>query len=322
MHEMGVSIIICTHNGEETLPKVLDAVTTQDTENQYEVIIVDNNSTDRTSEIAKQYHECSPGIVNVIYEEHQGLIHARRAGVTVAKFPLISFLDDDNIVESKWVQKCCDFFSNPGHSHVGAVGSNNEAVFDTTEPDWFQTHQAYFACGPQGKKTGPVGFMRPFVFGAGMTGRKDLILKAMESKAFLTGRSKDSNLLLSGDDSEISMKIMLQGYSLYYFDDLHLKHLIHKSRLTKSYLEDVIIGVQSTTVLSIYYFLKIIKKEFLYNRLTLFLFASLILLVSPIRIMQVLFKTGKFSTEPYFHAVGLFKGYFYFWDEIELIKKY
>jgi len=95
---MRVSVVIPSYNEEKYLRQCLKSLTEQ-IEKADEIIVVDNNSTDKTSEIAKQFG------AKVIKEKKQGMIFARNRGFDEAKYEIIARCDADTILPKDWIKK-------------------------------------------------------------------------------------------------------------------------------------------------------------------------------------------------------------------------
>ena len=90
-----ISIVIPSYNRSDLLKKILDAVTEQTlSEEQFEVIVVDNNSSDDTKQVVQSYNEKIKGLKYVL-ETKQGACHARNRGIQEATGEYTAFLDDD-----------------------------------------------------------------------------------------------------------------------------------------------------------------------------------------------------------------------------------
>jgi glycosyltransferase involved in cell wall biosynthesis len=103
---MNVSVIIPAYNEEKYLRKCLESLRGQ-IEKPDEIIVVDNNCTDRTAEIAK-----SSGAI-VIEEKNQGMIYARNAGFNAAKYEILARTDSDTILPKDWIIKVKKAFADP-----------------------------------------------------------------------------------------------------------------------------------------------------------------------------------------------------------------
>ena len=111
-----LSIIIPAYNEERCLEACLDAIAEQ-TDAPDEVIVVDNNSADRTAEIARSYK-----FVKVVKETRQGRVHARSRGFDTARSDIIARIDADTIVPPDWVARIRRFYEDPTHAAVAWTG--------------------------------------------------------------------------------------------------------------------------------------------------------------------------------------------------------
>ena len=103
---MKVSVIIPAYNEEKSLGQTLDAVMVSDY-HDFEIIVSDNGSVDKTSEIAR-----SKG-VKVVSEKRKGTLWAREAGRKAATGEILVFLDADCLPEKTWLSKGVKHFENP-----------------------------------------------------------------------------------------------------------------------------------------------------------------------------------------------------------------
>lgn len=103
-----VSLIIPVYNSHNYLPKCLDSVLNQKTKYKYEVICVDDGSTDNSLEILKVYKERYPQILNVVSQKNTGIAGARNKGITHAKGEYIGFIDNDDTISIDFVEKVMD----------------------------------------------------------------------------------------------------------------------------------------------------------------------------------------------------------------------
>ncbi len=197
----------------------------------WEVIVVDNASTDNTAEVARRSWTRNEVSLKIFHESNPGLSNARSRGLKETSYSVVSFIDDDNWVENQWVQKVHDWFAED--DKIGLLGGRGEAVFEGERPEWFTIKQRSYAVGPQAKQTGQVNGA---LYGAGLTIRKIVWehLKSSGFKFILSGRKGKS--LTSGEDSELCSAVKLLGYQLFYDEDLHFYHFMPKERLNWPYL--------------------------------------------------------------------------------------
>jgi glycosyltransferase involved in cell wall biosynthesis len=106
MNPPTISLIIIAYNEEKVLAKCLDAIAKQ-TLAPYEVILVDNNSTDRTAAIANSYP-----FVKVVNETTQGMIPARNRGFAEATGQIFARIDADTVINKKWVAVLSTMFDD------------------------------------------------------------------------------------------------------------------------------------------------------------------------------------------------------------------
>jgi len=252
MSENGVSIIVCCYNSslriEETL-KYLAAQIVNDI--TCEIILVDNASTDNTSEVARSvWAKIQPNDItlNIVSELQPGLSNARLKGISASGFEFLVFCDDDNWLDANYAQNVYKLFTT--NLDVGIIGGWGTAQFEdeSVKPFWFDTFYHGYAIGEQAGKEALVDN----VYGAGMAIRKS-VLKTItgEYPMFLNDRKKQE--LSSGGDSEICYRARIAGYKILYTPQLTFKHYITTNRLTWHYLKKLHIGfAKSFVVLNLY----------------------------------------------------------------------
>ncbi|MEC4819584.1 MAG: glycosyltransferase family A protein [Scytonema sp. PMC 1069.18] len=102
MLDTQISAIICTHNRETYLGAAIDSLLTQDFNGNFEVVVVDNGSSDRTREVVEQRSH-NPRI-KYVFEPVIGLSVARNTGARVANANILAYLDDDAEASLHWLQ--------------------------------------------------------------------------------------------------------------------------------------------------------------------------------------------------------------------------
>lgn len=242
-----VSIVVCCHNSRTRLPQTLQALASQQgmSGNGWEVLVVDNASTDGTGDFAVNlWRELGmPCAMRVVAEPRLGLINARFAGIAAAAYEVLSFVDDDNWVSPNWCATICRLMAE--HPELGVIGSNNSAAFDAGQdvPSWFPRLAHGYAVGRQAEKSGFLTDSMPRVFGAGLTVRA-AALRELISLGFtpiLAGRS--GTRLSAGDDTELCYAVGMRGWRMWYEDALRLSHYMPSNRLTDDYASRLFDGL-------------------------------------------------------------------------------
>ncbi|HIK08361.1 MAG TPA: glycosyltransferase family 2 protein [Trichormus sp. M33_DOE_039] len=108
MNNMQISAIICTHNRDNYLGAAIDSLLGQDFAGEFEVIVVDNGSSDRTREVTEK--RTSDPRLKYIFEPTIGLSVARNTGAKEAKSEILAYLDDDAVASPGWLQVLYDAY--------------------------------------------------------------------------------------------------------------------------------------------------------------------------------------------------------------------
>ncbi|OGH07591.1 MAG: hypothetical protein A2171_00530 [Candidatus Levybacteria bacterium RBG_13_35_9] len=140
-----ISVVIAAYNEEKNLPKCLDVIKDQNyPKEKYEIIVVDNNSVDKTAEIARSYD------AKVVKEEKQGNTFAVKKGMDAAGGEIIAMVDADTIVEKNWLVDISKAFENEnvvGVTGMGIIKSGNK-LLDKFEQKFYEYFlKAHFLIG-------------------------------------------------------------------------------------------------------------------------------------------------------------------------------
>lgn len=242
MIEDKITIIICTHNGSERIEHIVKNIFKMRHVSKYvpEIIIVDNHSDDNTRQVIK---ECSIKYdlipIRYEYEEALGLSNARKRGVLACTTKWIAFLDDDNFVDTEWIEHIAGYIKN--NKNVGAL---NGAVvpliqFNITNDEKLRLEASLkvLACTHYNtdeikyKPTTP--FRNPI--GAGLVILCNP-LKELAEHGWLKSIGRTGDNLSSGEDGELAYWIKFKGYAFGFCPNAILYHAIPKTRLQDAYL--------------------------------------------------------------------------------------
>ncbi|MBE9114499.1 glycosyltransferase family 2 protein [Lusitaniella coriacea LEGE 07157] len=238
------TIAICTYNGEQRIAEVLERLESQvDTENfSWEILIIDNNSTDNTASLIREYQAngSSPYPLRYYLETRQGLAFARQCAVENARGDWVGFVDDDNLPETNWVAAAYAFSQT--HPNAGAYGGIVRGEFEVDPPPGFEKVSSFFLVRERStqqyiyKKKDKI--LPP---GSGLVVRKQVWLENVPSVLFLKGRV--GNSMLASEDLEAITYIQNAGWEVWYNPEMTIYHKIYCHRLEQDYLVSLVRGI-------------------------------------------------------------------------------
>ena len=131
-----VSVVLSTFNRCDDLSRALSALVSQQGADDiaFEVIVVDNNSSDRTREVVAPYLDRPGPAVRYIFEQRQGVSYGRNTGTMAARAPIVAFTDDDNEVDARWIATVT--FTLDAHPEASAIGGRIVPDWPAPIPKW------------------------------------------------------------------------------------------------------------------------------------------------------------------------------------------
>jgi len=238
--QIDFTVAIRTYNAEKRLPEVLDRLLIQTgiEELRWEVLVVDNNSTDRTVDVAAEYAQRwrSDSQLRCVSEPKQGSAFARdRAMQEAASESLVGFLDDDNFPAANWVSEAYRF--GLAHPEAGAYGSNIFAKLDAPPPPEF--HQIKFLLAVEERGAVPFRYttrgMAPN--GPGCVIRKQAWQAAVPQQRRLKGRDETWKVMTANaEDIEVMLYIQSSRWEVWHNPGMEVWHHLPPKRFERQYL--------------------------------------------------------------------------------------
>jgi glycosyltransferase involved in cell wall biosynthesis len=220
-----ISVVICTYNRDKFIRAALECLARQSLPpDQFEIIIIDNNSTDRTAAIVKEFINTNPGLnARYVFESRKGLSFARNRGIDEAKAPVITYIDDDAEASPGFLENIVDFM-NGDKTIVGIGGKVIPKYSESEEPRWISKYLDGFIgktdYGPEPRK---FDHRMKYPVGCNMTYTKEILQKAGGFNNQLTFRS---------DDKYIFYQVSKLSDKIYYLPEAMLFHNIDRERLS------------------------------------------------------------------------------------------
>lgn len=234
-----ISVIIPTRNRAEFLAQALDSIASQSLEcSAFEVVVVDNGSTDTTSDVVEEYRGSIPNLMGICAAE-PGLHNGRHAGMMAAKGEILVFADDDIEALPTWLESIAQAFQD---SDVAMVGGNNYPKFLEEPPLWL---------GKIWKRSDTQGYhfipslsviefthapkdISPYlVWGCNFSIRKDVLLQA---GGFHPDGMPQELIRFRGDgETHVSRFVEMSGMKCVFHAGASVYHKVTPERMTIKY---------------------------------------------------------------------------------------
>lgn len=231
-NKMNITIILCTYNRWQSLAKALESVAGSCLPEsiQWEVLVVDNNSTDRTREIVEGFCSRYPGRFRYLFEPRPGKSHALNTGIRDARGEILAFMDDDVRVEPTWLANLTTVLYE---GEYAGAGGRVLPDWNCTPPEWLPRVDC-LAQGPLvvfdlGSEFRPLH--EPPV-GTNMAFRKAMFDKYGAFRADLGPRPGNE---IRGEDTEFASRLLDAGERLRYVPSAVVYHPVPQYRLRKKY---------------------------------------------------------------------------------------
>ncbi len=226
-----ISAIICTHNRETYLGAAIDSLLVQEFAAGFEVVVVDNNSSDRTSEVVKQ--RLSDPRLKYVFEPVLGLSVARNTGAKESRGEIIAYLDDDAVASSRWLQILYSAYEN--NSKIAIAGGKVTLLWSPgiQPPRWLSPGLA----GNLGAYD--LGDRIVYIEQPGLTprGLNYSIRRSFlnEIGGFDPHLGRVGKNLLSNEELQMTELALQRGWQVAYLPDALVAHNVAPERLNRSW---------------------------------------------------------------------------------------
>lgn len=214
-----LTVVICTYNRAFILGECLDSLIAQTIPlDQFEILVVDNNSTDNTQKIATEFCERTPN-ARMVFEPLQGLSHARNRGLAEAQSEWVAFLDDDAKASPQWVASILKTIASDDFDCFG--GPYRAWHRFGPPPEWFSNdwessifiHQRHY--GPMVRGNFPTG--------GTCTMRKNL---ALSLGGFPTNVGMSGDKCAYGEETALFQRMLQTNLRIGYVPEMVIDHCV------------------------------------------------------------------------------------------------
>jgi glucosyl-dolichyl phosphate glucuronosyltransferase len=234
---INTSVIIPTRNRALLLKDALESILKQTLSlDDFEILIVDNGSTDQTSKVAREFN-AKFGKIRYFFATEPGLHVGRHIGAQEAKGEILAYVDDDIIAASGWVKAIKDAFNDP---KIALVGGKILPKWEGEVPDWInlftsETEYGWTIGYLSLLDFGDVRNEIPayYVYGCNFSIRKSVLF---ECGGFHPDSMPQELIRYRGDgETALSLAIIKKGYKSVYEPRACVYHIVPPERLTVDY---------------------------------------------------------------------------------------
>ncbi|MGB0177103.1 MAG: glycosyltransferase [Owenweeksia sp.] len=237
-----LSVIVCTYNRAQYIIRNLESLEAQTgiSADQYEVILVNNNSPDKTEELCLNYKKEHPLFpLHYFLEMNQGHTYARNRGIAEASGSLLAFIDDDAFVRPDYCQQIISFFEK--HPEADMIGGRIYPIYeDGEEPKWMTSYLLPLVVALDKGDDVQEYARDKFPTGANMAFRKTVFDK---SGWFNTDLGRRGKGLEGGDEKEMALRAKKSGFRAFYAPFVIVDHIIPANRVSMDYIKGLAVGV-------------------------------------------------------------------------------
>ena len=230
---MDITVVLCTYNRSESLASALNsaAALVLPESVDWEVLVVDNNSNDRTREVAADFCSRYPSRFRYLFEPQQGKSNALNTGIREARGSILAFMDDDVTVEPTWLQSLT---SGLNSGEWSGAGGRIRPARSFAPPRWLPLQGpnnlggilALFDLGEKARELdrSPIGTNMAF--------RKEIFRKY---GGFRTDMGPRPGSEIRNEDTEFGRRVLAAGERIRYEPSAIVYHAMPEKRLTKEY---------------------------------------------------------------------------------------
>lgn len=240
-NEIKVSVIICSYNRARYITDAMDSLYHQTLDKKnYEVFVVDNNSTDNTKAVCEAYiQEHSDYNIYYTEEQQQGSSFARNKGAALARGAVLVFMDDDAIAKEDFLERIVSFFEH--HTDASGMGGRIIPKYIPEEPKWMSYYVSSLVGNFDYSKNIEIFKPGKYPLESNMAVRKNLFEKIKGFNTDLPGVK--GTLRIGGEGKDFFLRLQALGQPIYYDPEVIVQHVVEVNKLTAAYMYRVASGI-------------------------------------------------------------------------------
>lgn len=236
-----ISVVICTYNRSAYIQEAMESLYHQTLSKEaYEVIVVNNNSTDNTASLCQAFIQSHPDSHFYYYNEpRQGASFARNTGAAYAHSPLLCFMDDDAVADHDYLERIVNFFTQ--HPDAGGLGGRIIPRYIPSEPVWMSHFVSSLVGHFHYSETVSVFAPNKYPLESNMIIRKADFDAIKGFNTALPGVM--GTLRIGGEGKDFFLRLKELGRTIYYDPAIRVQHVVETAKLTREYMYRVASGI-------------------------------------------------------------------------------
>src|SRR6267143_2548611 len=230
--QTNITVVVCTYNRCQTLKKTIESIAAQTLSQSlgWEILVVDNNSTDQTRQVVEDFRRHYPERLRYLFEPQQGVSHARNAGIRHARGEILAFIDDDEAAGAGWLQ---NLTANLHSGEWAGAGGRVLPPSSFSPPRWLSSESSFLTAPLAVFDPGlEAGQLKEPPFGANMAFRREVFDRC---GGFRTDLGRTGKSLISNEDTEFGRRLLAAGLRLRYEPSALTYHPVEEIRLHQEY---------------------------------------------------------------------------------------
>ncbi len=236
-----ISVVICSYNRDQYIGLALKSLYEQQCDlNIFEVLVVDNNSTDNTESVCQAFIHDHPDLqIQYLTEKQQGSSFARNKGATIAKGEILVFMDDDAVAEQDFISNIYAFFKT--HPEATGLGGRITPLYIPKEPKWMSHFVSSlvgnFHYSDSRKEFGE----GKYPLESNMAVKKKAFDEIGGFNTSLPGVK--GKIRIGGEGKDFFYRLLHKGAKVFYDPSVKVQHVVETEKLTREYMYRVASGI-------------------------------------------------------------------------------
>ena len=227
---LDLSVVIPTYNRADTLRETLESLARQDFRGRYEIIVVDNNSTDHTRDVVTEAQRAGGVPIHYLHERRAGVHYARNLGAQHARGRILYYTDDDMVADGAMLAELVKPFAlDP---RIAVVTGRVLPIWEREPPEWVKRHCSNTLLSLQLRSEDLiVSNDDPGVWSCHEAIRRDVLFEC----GGFNPENTEGNWVGDGETG-LNLKVQARGYKFAFTGAAITHHVIPATRMTQRYL--------------------------------------------------------------------------------------